>query len=136
MKMGAGFGVPGRCEGYLTTKLGRDLSWLALSCRSAAHNAGVPMRGRAKQKGGGLGLCDFAAAERPATSCRGTECAELDAGADLRYRLTVQTLSKVSGGEGGQACAEAGACAGVRGCAAPRASATGGALRRNHLISA
>ena len=24
VKIGAGFGVPGRCEGYLTKKLGRD----------------------------------------------------------------------------------------------------------------
>ena len=117
VKIGAGFGVPGVREGYLTTKLGRDLSWLALRCRSATHNVGVPMRGWARQKGGGLGLYDFAAAERQDTSCRGPECAELDAGADLRYRLTVHTLSKVSRGEGGQACAEAGACAGVRGCA-------------------
>ena len=50
-------------------------------------------------------------------SCGGAYGAEPEMEGDLRYLLTVQTRSNVSGGDGGHACAEAGACAGVRGCA-------------------
>ena len=45
--------------------------------------AGVPKRG-AREKGGGLGLCDFAAVERSAALCEAMECAELGAWAALR----------------------------------------------------
>ena len=59
-KTGAGFGVPGRCEGYLTVKLGCGLVALPPSGRSARHEEGVPRRGVLKEKGGGLGQCDLA----------------------------------------------------------------------------
>ena len=42
VKIGAGFGVPGRREGYFTTKLGLDL-WRLLSCKSDTLTDGALM---------------------------------------------------------------------------------------------
>ena len=116
--MGAGFGV-WKVRRILDDKTGLRPSKTCMQLQISHTQCRVLMRGCAKpsKKGGGLGLRDFAAVDRLAMSCGGKEWAELDAETDLRYRLTVQTLSRVSGGEGGHACAEAGACAGVRGCA-------------------
>ena len=58
-KMGAGFGVPGLCEGYLTAKLGR--AWHGAWCVSPARATGLLKRGVPRLKGKGLGLCIFAA---------------------------------------------------------------------------
>ena len=111
VKMGAGLGVPGLCEGYLTTKLGRVDS--AGACVLPTRATGLLRRGVQGLKGSGLGLCVLAAGDGDCEGGTGDAGTCSEAADALRYRFTAQTLSGASLGEGARGYVGSGACAGV-----------------------
>ena len=92
VKMGAGLGVPGLCEGYLTTKLGRVSP--AFACVLPTRATGLLRRGAQRLKGRGLGLCIFAAGDGKCEDATGDAGTCSEAAEALRYANSVRGITR------------------------------------------